>query len=83
MHSSLPTAVVFGPAGIDIHRRRELVSPSGDLTAEQNLITLDYVSADEFEREAAALGWRVLERTVIPLTASHVGSVIVSLEVPR
>ena len=83
VHSSLPTAVVFGPAGIDIHRRRELVSPSGELSAEQNLITLDYVSADEFEREAAALGWRVLDRTVVPLTASHVGSVIVSLEAPR
>lgn len=82
VHSSLPTAVVFGAHRIDIHRRRELVSPAGELISEENLISLDYVSADELEGEARAAGWTVLERTPIPPTRSHVGSVVVSLEVP-
>jgi SAM-dependent methyltransferase len=83
LHSSLPTAVVFGRSGIDIHRLRELVSPAGELTSEDHLITLDYVSPDEFESEAEALGWIVLERTPIPLTQTHVGSVVVALEAPQ
>jgi SAM-dependent methyltransferase len=83
VHSSLPTAVVFTPDGIEVHRLRELVSPAGELCSERNLISLDHLSADELEAEARALGWDVLERTPIPLTDTHVGSVVVSLEVPR
>ncbi len=82
VHSSLPVAVVFGAAGIEVHRRRELVSPAGDLQVTEHVITLDYLSADELEREAAELGWIVGERIDVALTAEHVGSVIVNLEAP-
>ncbi len=82
VHSSLPVAVVFGSEGIEVHRRRELVSPAGELQAAEHVITLDYLSADELEQEAAALGWIVCERIDVALTAEHVGSVIVSLEAP-
>lgn len=83
VHSSLPTAVVFGPSGIEVHRRRELVSPSGELQTEDYVITLDYLTAGELEAEARDSGWIVGERTEIGVTADHVGSVVVSLETPR
>ncbi len=82
VHSSLPVAVVFGAEGIEVHRRRELVSPTGELQVAEHVITLDYLSADELEREAAELGWVVGERIDVAVTAEHVGSVIVNLEAP-
>ncbi len=83
VHSSLPVAVGWGDDVIQIHRRRELVSPAGELLSEHHMIELDRLTPDELEAEASGLGLRVLERTEIPLTSEHVGSVVVSLEVPR
>lgn len=82
VYSSRPLAVDFAADGIHILRLRELVSPAGDLESEEHIVTLDYVTADELEAEARECGWNVLERTVVPLTEAHVGSLVVSLEAP-
>lgn len=82
VHSSLPVAVGWGDGLIQIHRRRQLVSPAGELLEEHHMIQLDQLSPAELEAEAAELGFAVLERAEVPLTSDHVGSVIVSLEAP-
>jgi SAM-dependent methyltransferase len=83
VYSSLPVAVGWGEDVIQIHRRRELVSPSGEHREEHHMIQLDRLTPDQLEREAQALGWLPRGRTPIPLTADHAGSVVISLEVPR
>jgi SAM-dependent methyltransferase len=82
VHSSLPIAVGWGDGFIQIHRRRQLVSPAGELLEEHNMIQLDQLSPAELEAEAARLGFAVLERSEVPLTSDHVGSVLVSVEAP-
>lgn len=82
VYSSLPVAVGWSEDVIQIHRRRELVSPAGELLSEHHMIELDRLTPGELETEAAEAGFRVLERIEIPLTAEHVGSVVVSLEAP-
>lgn len=83
VHSSLPTQIAVGEHGIEIHRLRQLVSPDGELSEEQDVIVLDHLGVGQLEAEALGLGFDVLERTPIPPTDDHVGSVVVSLEVPR
>lgn len=80
IHSSLPVDVRAGGARIAIDRRRQLVSPAGELSEESVTIHLDAVAPDVFEREAAAAGFRPLPRLPIAETADHVGSVVVCLE---
>ncbi len=77
VYSSRPTAVRDDGDGFVLERRREVVTPAGDLDSEVNLIRLDRLDPGELEREAAALGLRPAGRAVIPPTVEHVGSVVV------
>jgi SAM-dependent methyltransferase len=81
--SSQPLAVRVEADGVAIDRLRQSVSPGGDLTEELATIHLDWVSANELEREAAAAGLRPAGRREVPETPDHVGSTIVLLEASR
>jgi SAM-dependent methyltransferase len=80
IYSSLPLRVEATETGIEISRVRQLVSPLGDLREELDLTHLDRVAPQELEHEAESLGLRAAERTAVPPTADHVGSVVCVLE---
>ena len=77
VYSSQPTAVRELEDGFVLERLRETVGSDGERTTEQDLVRLDRLSAEAFEREAAASGLAPLGRRLIPETADHVGSVVV------
>jgi SAM-dependent methyltransferase len=79
IYSSLPTAVVAGEGEIVLRRLRQTVSPSGELTDEENEIALQTFPADQLEVEAAAAGLRPAGRRRVRATESHVGSIVVLL----
>jgi hypothetical protein len=79
VYASRPTAVRAAGEGFILERRREVVSTTGELTAELNRIRLDRLSAGELEREAADAGLRAAGRRMIAATDEHVGSVVVML----
>lgn len=65
-----------------IHRRREISGPHGCRHAEDVVIHLDRVSADEVAAEAAALGFRVEPAWQIPETERYLGSAVAMLRAP-
>lgn len=83
VHSSLPLDVVVDETGIEVHRLRQLVSPSGELSERRSLVRLDPLSPAELEDEGLAAGLTIGERFELPATADHVGSIVVGLEAPR
>lgn len=83
VYSSRPTAVREDGDGFILERRREVVSPAGELNRELNLIRLDRLDPAELEREAAAVGLHPAGREVIPATPEYVGSVVVMLSGAR
>jgi len=80
VYSSLAVEVAVGAGEIVIHRRRETVSPDGELSAEPNRIRIATFPAEQLEREAAAAGLAPRERRAIGPTDIHVGSTVVVLE---
>jgi SAM-dependent methyltransferase len=80
VYSSRPTAVRDDGDAFVLERRREVVTPAGDLDAELNVIRLDRLDAAQLEQEAAGAGLRPAGRTAIPPTQEYVGSVVVMLE---
>ena len=56
MLSSRPVDVRSEPGGVAVHRLRQLVSPTGDLTEELHTIVLESVTPEELEDEARASG---------------------------
>ena len=50
--SSRPVEVREEPDGVSVHRLRQLVSPTGELTEELSTVLLESVSADDLEGEA-------------------------------
>lgn len=83
VYSSLPTAVVgVADRRIILRRRRQTVSPDGDLSEEPNEIQLLSVEAGELEAEAESAGFVAVGRRTIPPTEAHVGSKVVLLERP-
>ena len=80
VYSSTPVAVRRAPGSFVIQRRREAVSPSGELTEEMSSIELDAVTAEQLETEALAHSFSVLPRRTVPPTPDYVGSDIVMLE---
>lgn len=83
VYSSLPVDVRVGEGAIEVRRLRQLVSPAGELSERTSSITLDRVSPDRFEAEAADAGFASRERISIPSTDDHVGSVVCVLEASR
>jgi SAM-dependent methyltransferase len=79
VYSSQPTAVRADRAGFVLERRREKVSPSGELTVEENVIRLDRLTVRGLEREATAAGFTRAGRRTVPATEDYSGSEVVIL----
>jgi SAM-dependent methyltransferase len=79
VYSSRPIAVRADGDGFELERRRETVTPDGELTIERDFIHLDHVDADTLEREAEAAGLRAASRMEIAATEDYVGSTVVML----
>jgi SAM-dependent methyltransferase len=77
VYSSRPTAVRDDGDGFVLERRRETVTPAGELTVEPDTIRLDRLDAATLEREGTAAGLRPVGRVEIPATADYVGSTVV------
>jgi SAM-dependent methyltransferase len=75
--SSQPLSMYEQDGCVVIERRRQAVSPTGELQEEGARIELDVVTLDEFEAEAAAVGLRPIARKSIPETLDHIGSDVV------
>jgi SAM-dependent methyltransferase len=79
VYSSLPLDATVGPEHIVVHRLRQKVSPSGELTDIPDQVTICTLTADDLEAEAAAVGLVAIERLYIDPTEDHVGSTVVVL----
>jgi len=79
VYSSLPLAPEIDEQAIVLRRLRQTVDPDGKLSEELNEITLQQLSAETLEQEAADVGLRPLARSQIPATEAHVGSTVVLL----
>jgi SAM-dependent methyltransferase len=75
--SSQPVTVRADRGRLVVTRRRQAVSPQGELDEETAEIALDIVSPAELEDEARAAGLEPIGRRVIPETPDHVGSTVV------
>ena len=80
VYSSTPVGVRRANAGFVIDRRRQAVSPTGEMSEEMSTIELDAVTVAELEREAAAHGFRAGPRRSVPPTPDYVGSEVAVLE---
>jgi SAM-dependent methyltransferase len=77
VYSSQPLSVREEDGRVVVERRRQAVSPGGELEEDHVRIALDLVDAGEFEREAGAAGLEPVERREIPETPDHIGSTVV------
>jgi SAM-dependent methyltransferase len=75
--SSQPLSMYEQGGCVVIERRRQAVSPSGEIQQEDARIELDVVSVDEFEAEALTAGLRPAARKTVPETRDHIGSTVV------
>jgi SAM-dependent methyltransferase len=75
--SSQPLSMYEQDGCVVIERRRQAVSPTGELQQENARIELDVVSLDEFEAEARAAGLRPVARKTVGETLDHIGSTVV------
>jgi len=75
--SSQPISMYEEDGHVVIDRRRQAVSPTGELQVEDARIELDVVTLERFEREARAVGLRPVARKLIPETLDHIGSTVV------
>jgi SAM-dependent methyltransferase len=81
-YASRLLAVVEDDGHAAIHRRRE-VAGSHERQAEDLVVRLDRVSADEVAAEAAGLGFIVEPHRLVPESERYLGSTIVVLRAPR
>jgi SAM-dependent methyltransferase len=65
-----------------LHRRREVVPADGDGEAEDVVVRLDRVSADEVATEARRLGFITEPHMHVPQTEEYLGSTVVVLRAP-
>ena len=80
VYSSLPVSIRPAWEGIILTRLRQIVSPEGEMTEEQDEVHLSELSAQQFEAEAEAAGLRPAGRYEVAETERHVGSTVVVLE---
>jgi hypothetical protein len=76
--SSQPVSLTADDNGLVVERRRQAVSPAGEIEEELAAIALDYVSCDRFEAEARAAGLETIGRREIAETLDHFGSTVVT-----
>jgi SAM-dependent methyltransferase len=75
--SSQPLTMYEQDGCVVIERRRQAVSPSGEIQEEDVRIEVGVVSLDQFEAEAREAGLRPVARKTIPETLDHIGSTVV------
>jgi SAM-dependent methyltransferase len=75
--SSQPLTMYEEGEYVVIERRRQAVSPTGQLQEEDVRIEVGVVSLGEFEAEARVAGLRPVARKTIPETRDHIGSTVV------
>jgi SAM-dependent methyltransferase len=75
--SSRPLAMYEQDGRVVIERRRQAVSPTGELREEDARTELDVVTPDEFEQEAREAGLEPVGRRAIPETTHYIGSEVV------
>ncbi len=80
IYSSLPLDARLAEGEIVVRRLRQIVSPSGELSEEENVIRLQALDAATLEREAREAGLLPAGRREIPATDEHVGSTVVLVE---
>jgi len=80
VYSSLPLDAVDVGEEIVIQRLRQTVSPSGELSEEENEIRIRTLGAAELEGEGVEVGLNPLPRRRIAPTDLHVGSTVVLFE---
>jgi SAM-dependent methyltransferase len=76
---SQPVAVRERPGAVRIERIRQVVSPDGTRTSEDDVIELRVLSAGSLAEEAAPHGLDAEPPLEIPATLEHVGSTVVML----
>jgi SAM-dependent methyltransferase len=77
VYSSQPIAVREHNGQVVVTRRRQAVSPGGELTEDVVEIGLDVAGAQEVEEEARSEGLTPAERRAIAETPDHIGSTVV------
>jgi len=75
--SSQPISLAADDDGLRVERRRQAVSPGGEIEETMAMIAFDFVSAGRFEAEARAAGLEPVGRREIPETPDHFGSTVV------
>jgi SAM-dependent methyltransferase len=79
VYFSQPVAIEDEGERFAVHFVRETVDPGGGRTSARVLIHLDRLDPAELEAEAAAVGFRALDRRTVPATDAYVGSAVVML----
>ena len=82
-YTSQLLAVVDDGGRAAIHRRREVIAAGGRRQAEELVVHLDRVSADQLATEAVPLGFLVEPHRQVPASERYLGSTIVVLRKPR
>ena len=75
--SSQPVSLAADDDGLVVERRRQAVSPSGDIEETIAQVAFDYVSPGRFEAEARSAGLEPIGRRDIPESLDHFGSTVV------
>jgi SAM-dependent methyltransferase len=81
--SSIPVGVRDEGDAVAIDRRRQAVSPTGELSEEPFTIRLDTVTPAALAEEGEEVGLRATELQQVPPTRDYVGSSVVVLEAAR
>jgi SAM-dependent methyltransferase len=80
VYSSRPLAVRPENGRFVLERRRETVTPAGDLIAETDLVQLATLDGDRLEAEGRAAGFTPAPREAVATTPDYVGSTVVMLD---
>jgi SAM-dependent methyltransferase len=75
--SSQPLTMYEQDGSVIIERRRQAVSPGGEMQEEDVQIEVGVVSLEQFEAETREAGLRPVARKTVPETLDHVGSTVV------
>jgi SAM-dependent methyltransferase len=76
--SSQPVSVRERNGSVVVTRRRQAVSPAGDLEEETVDVVLNVVGVDEFVGELAEAGFDEVRLLEVPETPDHIGSTVVT-----
>ncbi|HLI60230.1 MAG TPA: class I SAM-dependent methyltransferase [Solirubrobacteraceae bacterium] len=79
VYSSRPLAVRPERGGFVLERRRETVTPAGELSAATDLVRLEALDAGTLEAEGRAAGFTPRPRERVATTPDYVGSTVVML----